>query len=225
MNSIQHGKEEFDKEYYSRFFKENGDLDFNTYRNWFDGWYRFVKRYVDLRESKDKKVLELGCAIGAFSRILYERGFDVTATDISDFVLREATHITPGVKFRKLDIEKSLKIQEKFDYIFAFEVLEHLKDPEKALKNIKSLLRPEGVFIFSTPFVSEQTLNDPTHINVHNPDWWIRHGKSVGFSNVKFNYVSFLPYLYRYARIFSIGFPVKINHAMANSTTMFFFKK
>lgn len=225
MVQAQHGKEDFDKKYYARFFKQNGELDFSTYVNWFTGWYNFVKNRAPLVEGKNKKVLEIGCAIGTFSKILNEKGFEVTATDISEFILKEARGKTPNVEFRVLDIEKEPRVKEKFDYIFAFEVLEHLKDPEKALENIKNLLKPKGVFIFSTPFISEQTLKDPTHINVHDPKYWLELGKRNSFKNLKFIYVSFLPFLYRWSKLFSVGLPVKINNAWANSTTLYFFEK
>lgn len=225
MTSVQHGKENFDKEYYSRFFRQNGELDFSTYENWFDGWYRFVKRYTHLQEHAGKKVLELGCAIGAFSKILDKKGFDVTATDISGFILKEAKKHNKDVTFKKVDIEKKINLPQKFDYIFAFEVLEHLNHPRRAMTNIYTTLKKGGVFIFSTPFISTQALKDPTHINVHNPNWWLTLGREAGFSRVKFSYASFLPFLYHWNKIFSIGMPIKLGVAPANSTSFFFFWK
>lgn len=225
MVKAQHGKKGFDKKYYSRFFKENGDLDFETYENWFDGWYKFVRRYVDLKEGENRKVLELGCAIGAFSKILDEKGFDVTATDISDFILKHALQANPGIKFKKLDIEKKQNLRQKFDYVFAFEVLEHLENPQKALLNIKKKLKKEGIFIFSTPFPSKLSLSDPTHINVHEPRWWLTVGTKVGFKERKLVYATFIPYLYRISSFFSRGFPLKLNMPYINSTCIFFFRK
>ena len=186
MTQAQHGKKDFDKKYYARFFKKNGELDFSTYENWFSGWYNFVKNRAGLEEGKNKKVLEIGCAIGAFSKILNEKGFEVTATDISEFILIEAKKKNPTVEFKVLDIEKEKPKSNTYDYIFAFEVLEHLEDPKNAIVKIKSMLKRGGVFIFSTPFLSDQTLEDPTHINVHNPDWWLKAGNRARFSKVRY---------------------------------------
>lgn len=41
--------------------------------------------------------------------------------------------------------------KESFDIILLLEVLEHLSDPDRALIVIKSLLRPDGVVVLSTP--------------------------------------------------------------------------
>lgn len=220
-----HGNINFDRKYYARFFREDGELDFSTYENWFSGWYKFIKPRVPLGYGHGKKVLEVGCAIGAFSKILSENGYKVTATDISDFILEKARKQNNKVKFKILDIEKRVLKSQQYDYVFAFEVLEHLKSPKTALKNINSLLKSGGTFVFSTPFLSNQTLKDPTHINVHDPPWWLKSGKSSGFSKVSFTYASFLPFLYRWNKMFSVGLPIKINNAFANSTSIFFFKK
>lgn len=225
MKNTQHGKTSFDRQYYARFSKPDGELDLGTYENWFYGWYNFIKRRVPLEENKNKKVLEIGCAIGAYSKILSEKGFDVTATDISNFILKEARKHNKNITFKKVDIEKEINVSQQFDYIFAFEVVEHLNHPKRAMTNIYDILKKGGVFIFSTPFVSTQTLKDPTHINVHNPDWWLTLGRKAGFSKVKFSYASFLPFLYRWHKIFSIGVPIKLGVAPANSTSFFFFWK
>lgn len=225
MNTTLHGNNNFDKKYYARFFRPDGTIDSSTYENWFYGWYNFVKRYVRLEEKKQKKVLEVGTAIGALAKILAKKGFDVTATDISSFILTKAATNNVDIKFKKVDIEKPISLPSDFDYVFAFEVLEHLGKPAAGIKNIKKVLKKGGILIFSTPFVSKDSLKDPTHINVHNPDWWLKLGKNIGFSKVKFTYASFLPFFYRRHRVFSIGIPLKIDNVFANSTCFFFFQK
>ncbi len=47
------------------------------------------------------------------------------------------------------DIEKS-KLDEKFDVILMFEVLEHLENWKKTIKNIKKNLNQNGIIIIST---------------------------------------------------------------------------
>jgi 2-polyprenyl-3-methyl-5-hydroxy-6-metoxy-1,4-benzoquinol methylase len=43
-----------------------------------------------------------------------------------------------------------VRIGKRNDIILAYEVVEHLKDPESSFSNIYSYLNPGGVFIFST---------------------------------------------------------------------------
>jgi len=49
------------------------------------------------------------------------------------------------------DIESIPVRNEVFDIVSANMVLEHLKCPEKAIREIKRILKPGGIFIFHTP--------------------------------------------------------------------------
>lgn len=221
---MQHGKEEFDKNYFGIFFKKYDKSEFLFYYRWFKGWINLLDKFNSLKNGKDKKVLEIGCAIGAFSKLLKERGFDVTAIDISEFIIKKAKELQKDVNFKILDIEGDIRTNEKYEYIFALEVLEHLNNPKKALFNMKKLLKKDGVLVFSTPLPTKQTLADPMHINVHSHSFWLSLGKKLKFKKIYLKDVSFIPYLYRFSSIFSIGFPLKINLPFVNNTTFYFFE-
>lgn len=222
---MKHGSEEFDKKYFGIFFKKYNNSELLFYYRWFKGWIKLLDNYLPLKMGKDKKVLEIGCAIGAFAKLLKERQFTVVAADISEFIINKASRLQEDIDFRVLDIEKKVNTTERFDYIFAFEVLEHLKNPKKALSNMKLLLKKNGILVFSTPEPSKQTLADPMHINIHPSDYWLSLGKNVGFKKVYFKPAAFIPYLYRFHSIFSIGFPIKIGLPFVNNTCFFFFEK
>jgi len=220
-----HGGEEFDRKYYRRFFKKYSPHEFRKYVNWADGWVRFLDGYLDIKEGCGRTLLELGASLGYFSRIFKDRGFDVWGSDISSYIVKKASVLQKDVRFLKMDIEKVDDIGKKFDYVVAFEVLEHLQDPEKALNNIRKMLKDDGTLIFSTPFPSGRSLSDPTHISVHEEKWWLELGKRLGYKKMKVVYATFLPYLYRISRCFSFGFPVKLNLPYVNSTCFMIFKK
>lgn len=221
---MQHGKEKFDRAYFGIFFKKYDLSELNFYYRWFKGWINLLDRFLPLKQGNGKKALEVGCAIGAFSKLLKERGFKVVATDISEYIIEKAKKLQTGIEFKVLDIGKGMNPEEKFDYIFSFEVLEHIKNPKKALLNMKRVLKKNGVLIFSTPEPSRQTLADPMHINVHLPHYWISLGKDLGFKKVYFKHAVFVPFLYRFSSLFSIGFPAKINLPFVNNTCFFFFE-
>lgn len=222
---IKHGVEAFDKQYFGHFFKKYDLSEVMYYYRFFQGWIRFLERYLPIKNGMGKRVLEIGCGIGAFARILYERGFEVEATDISAFILKKAKENQPNIDFKILDIEKNISSKNKFDYIFALEVMEHLKNPIKALKNSKKMLKREGTLVFSTPYPTKETLADPFHINVNLPEFWLSEGKKIGFKNVEVKYASFVPFLYRFHSLFSLALPLRIDSHFINSTCFYFFRK
>jgi len=221
---MKHGQKVFDEQYYGMFFEEYSYKEMLAYYHFFLGWIRFLDKFLPLKKGEGKKVLEIGCGIGAFAKILNERGFRVDATDVSPFIVERAQKIHKDINFRLLNIEKAT-INEKYDYIFAFEVMEHLKNPSKALINIKKMLKKKGVLIFSTPFPTKEMLADPMHINVHPPKFWLSEGEKIGYKNLKVKYVSFLPFLYKLHPFFSRALPFRIDNYFINSTGIYLFKK
>ena len=222
---MSHGQKEFDRKYYQRFFDKYSRKELEMYYRWAEGWIRFLDNYLDIKAGNRRKVLELGASLGYFSKVFKDRGFSVWATDISSHIIKKARAIQRGVNFSTVDVERGIKISERFDYILAFEVLEHLKKPDRALRNIRAKLKTGGVLVFSTPFPTRRSLADPTHINVHREDWWLRLGKKTGFRDLKMIHATFIPFLYRFSSRFSFGFPLKTDIPFVNSTVFFLFKK
>ncbi len=220
-----HGREDFDKKYYRRFFDKYSKKEFEVYCRWAEGWISFLERYLDIKEGRGRTLLELGASLGYFARVFKNRGFDVSASDISSYIIKKAKFFQKDINFFKLNIEKGIKDNSRFDYIVAFEVLEHLKSPEKALGNIKMMLEKDGVLIFSTPFPTKRSLADPTHINVHESLWWLNLGRKSGFRRRRVIYATFMPFLYRISKYFSFGFPIRLNLPYVNSTCFLIFEK
>lgn len=221
---MKHGKDEFDQKYFGMFFKKYDQLELQFYTRWFLGWIKILDKFLPLKKGEGKQVLEIGCAIGAFSKILSERGFKVTATDISPFIIKRAKRLHKNINFSVSDIEKEIP-DKKYDFIFAFEVLEHLENPRQALLNIKRALTKDGVLVFSTPEPTPRVLADPMHINVHTPKYWVSLGRSLKYKSVSYQPVAFIPYFYRYTSLLSIGFPIRLNLPFINNTCFYFFKK
>ncbi|MBL7036673.1 class I SAM-dependent methyltransferase [Candidatus Microgenomates bacterium] len=222
---MSHGKDSFDKEYYKRFFDKFTKKEFEMYCNWSEGWINFLSKYLPFKKGKGKKLLEIGSSLGYFSYIFANRGFDVTCSDVSEYIVKKASKFQKDVSFKVVNVEREIKLGQKFDYVVGFEVLEHLNNPQKAILNIYSNLKKGGKFVFSTPFPTKRSLSDPTHINVHEKQWWLKIGKEVGFKNRKVVHGTFVPFLYRISKVFSFGLPIKTNLPLVNSTAFFIFKK
>jgi 2-polyprenyl-3-methyl-5-hydroxy-6-metoxy-1,4-benzoquinol methylase len=97
------------------------------------------------------RVLDLGCSSGLLSERVRSLGHRVTGVDVSAL---------PGVtdrvdRFLIADLDRGLppEIGEEgpFDMVIAADVLEHVRDPERLLKQIRRVLVPRGTLIASVP--------------------------------------------------------------------------
>ncbi|MBR9680447.1 MAG: class I SAM-dependent methyltransferase [Candidatus Altiarchaeota archaeon] len=85
---------------------------------------------------RNAKVLCIGTAYGYDVEAFLQEGFkDVYGMDISKHAIKEAKKTYKNkAKFFVDDAEKP-KVKEKFDLIYAFDVVEHIPNPLKALTN------------------------------------------------------------------------------------------
>ena len=56
-------------------------------------------------------------------------------------------------EYLNIDLQKNISLKTKYDYIVVFNVLEHLLDPNLALKNFSTICKKNGKIIGSTPFL------------------------------------------------------------------------
>lgn len=105
------------------------------------------------------KVLDVGCNDGTFIHMLKEkRNCDVTGIDLSETALEEAKK--KGLNVMVADVESLPFPDKSFDVITCMEVLSHLFDAEKAIKEIRRVLKSNGIFLGSCP-----------HKNLENYAW------------------------------------------------------
>jgi 2-polyprenyl-3-methyl-5-hydroxy-6-metoxy-1,4-benzoquinol methylase len=104
------------------------------------------------RESRNKKILDLGCGTGEFLSEVKKLGYDVYGVDFDE---NEIALIKENFDIENVfaeDIFKFLKKkQEIFDVISGFEILEHLDKPKEFLNLIYQALKPGGYLILSVP--------------------------------------------------------------------------
>ncbi len=97
------------------------------------------------------RVLEAGCGVGAQTVILAKNSPDArfTSVDISPVSVQAAEAAVrragfSNVAFQTANIFKLPFPKASFDHVFACFVLEHLKEPVKALRCLKAVLKPGG---------------------------------------------------------------------------------
>ncbi|MBI2031242.1 MAG: class I SAM-dependent methyltransferase [Candidatus Levybacteria bacterium] len=221
---LKNKKKDYDKGYFIKQFNAVGDFDSSALkrnRYWFKGQLSFFEQHFSVSFKKARKVLEVGCAIGGIADIFQEKGSNAWAVDISRYAISRAKKLSPEVNFLVCDVQEEIPIREKFDFIFAFEVLEHLTDPLSGLINIKKSLNKNGKLIATTPYPFKKYIEINTHVNVLHPKKWRRFMKDAGFKEVKFQPVTFFPFLYRIDSRLNIIFPFNSNLPFINSTVFY----
>lgn len=109
----------------------------------------YVYDFVDLK--KQKKLLEVGCGVGAQTRILLKKypQLRITGVDISAKQLEMARHNLIKYKSRVTLIQgdgKALPVEDSdFDSAFVCWFLEHVPDPLRVLKQIHTKLKAGSV--------------------------------------------------------------------------------
>ncbi len=99
----------------------------------------------------NKKIIDIGCANGYFGRLLQESGNEVFGFDISEQAIAESKKVLSSAEV--LDIQKDILPFESgsIDIAIFSETIEHLFLPEKALQEIKRVLKDNGYVLITTP--------------------------------------------------------------------------
>ncbi|MGB9911609.1 MAG: class I SAM-dependent methyltransferase [Microgenomates group bacterium] len=104
----------------------------------------------ELAVKKGEKILDAGCGTGYLLNFVCPPLVEGMGVDISSFAIKKAKKLFPKLKFFQADITNLPFKDNFFDKVFSINVFEHLKNPQKALKEIKRILKPEGIFIIGT---------------------------------------------------------------------------
>jgi len=117
----------------------------------YDLWVEFVEPYL----KKDDKILDLACGTGTFATMLKLKGYDVSASDLSEEIIEIANEKR---KINRLDINfyvadmTNFRVDEKQDVITCFfDSVNFLKDKnevKKLFNSVYSALKENGYFIF-----------------------------------------------------------------------------
>jgi len=100
-------------------------------------------------EGRGRRVLDIGCAAGYLAAMLAGRGYEVVGIE------RPGGHgdsFPENVELVEADLDSGLPpLRGKFSYVICGDILEHLRDPAKLLKQVAANLEPDGVLVASVP--------------------------------------------------------------------------
>jgi SAM-dependent methyltransferase len=121
-----------------------------------DGLYHFMFSLLARYLKPEMNVLDVGCGNGVLSLFIATLGCNVLGTDISEAAV-EAGRKGAGMYKLSNKAHFSTKLlhelpeEETYDAIVLSEVLEHIPDDAKALRDIHARLKKNGLLIMSVP--------------------------------------------------------------------------
>lgn len=207
------------KDYFRDHYKSsfNGE-DIRKHGKWFHAVYRYIKRRIPVMLS-EHSVLEIGSGLGGFYDIL-DGHRNYIGLELDKEAVRFSNDYFQTDCFLNKPIEEFVQ-SGYFDFIFAFEVLEHLENPLEALGTIHDLLKPNGCFCGTSPFpFTANIIGDKTHLYVLHPKNWERLFRYAGFSSVETYPMSFVPFLWRITKWANPILPVYLPTRYLVSTTL-----
>jgi SAM-dependent methyltransferase len=104
----------------------------------------------------DKRVVDFGCWTGFVARELKRRGCYVTGIEVDPRAAEVARSVCDRVieaDLDTIDLRESLE-GEKYDVGLFGDVVEHLKDPARLLRQMREMLSPGGYIVVSVPNIA-----------------------------------------------------------------------
>jgi 2-polyprenyl-3-methyl-5-hydroxy-6-metoxy-1,4-benzoquinol methylase len=96
---------------------------------------------------------DFGCAEGQLLELLHEEfgksKENLYGFDFSEDFIAEAKKSFPNIY--RIDFATGKPPEQKFDLVFALDVIEHLENPVKFLEDIAAAMKKNSLFILSTP--------------------------------------------------------------------------
>lgn len=145
----------------------------------YNKWLYRIRRRVFLRVVRSldislssADVIDIGSGTGFYIERWKElRVRTITGTDITDVAIRKLRETFPHDRFYRLDIGGDLLEHQgagRYDVASAFDVLFHIVDDDRyrrAIRNIHTLLRNGGWFLFSENFLHGETVRTPYQVS------------------------------------------------------------
>ncbi len=118
-------------------------------------------------------VLDAGCGTGYGMQILKDGGAErVVGVDISEAAVARASALTAheGLDARQGDLRALPFPDDEFDLVVCFETIEHVDNQTQAIREIRRVLRPEGILVISSPNRNVYPPGNPHHTHEYVPE-------------------------------------------------------
>lgn len=101
--------------------------------------------------SNEKKILDVGCAAGFFLAVAKENGFDPYGIELNAWLAEYGRKKFSLENVKAGTLEDARWKDNFFEYVTMWDVLEHVPDPIKTLKEINRITKDNGYLVISYP--------------------------------------------------------------------------
>jgi ubiquinone/menaquinone biosynthesis C-methylase UbiE len=116
-------------------------------------WHHYIEKPVMVsilkKIVKNKKVLDLGCGSGTFTKKIYLMGAKVIGLDVSKKLIEIARKDNPKIKFYVGDAKKTPFKKSEFDVVSSSLMIHYFKELNPLFREVSKVLKKNVYFVFS----------------------------------------------------------------------------
>jgi 2-polyprenyl-3-methyl-5-hydroxy-6-metoxy-1,4-benzoquinol methylase len=123
-----------------------------------------------------KDVLDVACGTGYGTSILRSAGAaSVTAADVDpSAVAAAAGRLGDGATVLRADLRELPLEDDSFDLVVCWETIEHVEEGERAIAELRRVLRPDGLLLISSPNPAVYPPGNEHHVHEYSADELVR---------------------------------------------------
>lgn len=114
------------------------------YTRIYNAGIKLIKKYLS---GQKQKLLDVGCSSGFFLDIAKKKNFETYGIELNkkEYDIAKKKHITFNKELNEINLDF------KFDIICLWDVFEHILNPHKILKTLRSKLKKNGIIFLQIP--------------------------------------------------------------------------
>lgn len=140
------------------------------------------------------RLLEIGSGMGHLVGQL-EDTFETYGMDLNHWAVRQSRSVVGKTQLQTASAQELPYREAVFNVVIIKHIVEHLPDPQTAIREIGRVTEPGGTLILATPNLDSLLkpwkgdrwigYQDPTHISLKRPAEWIEMIRGAGFRLLK----------------------------------------
>jgi 2-polyprenyl-3-methyl-5-hydroxy-6-metoxy-1,4-benzoquinol methylase len=178
----------FDENYFSTHTYANVSFaKFSQY--WWSN--RFYARLARRHGKRGSRLLEIGSGLGHLVAQL-EDSFETHGLDVNYWAVKESKAVVNRSNIQNASAQELPFTDASFNVVIIKHIVEHLPDPERAIRDIGRVTESGGTLILATPNLDSLLkpwkgdrwigYQDPTHISLKQPAEWVSFIEGSGFT-------------------------------------------